>query len=102
MEARQVNPDGVELVFNNIEGRLHYESRIGREFPFAVRDSQGNVPVTGYALSGRDRFRIMLGRPLSGSATVTGAPTANPPACVPIDIPGYRSMLGFTLSVTLP
>jgi hypothetical protein len=102
VEARQVNPDGVELVFNNIEGRLHYESRIGREFPFAVRDSQGDVPIVGYSLPGKDRFLITLGRPLSGSATVTGAPTANPPACVPIDIPGYRSMLGFTLSVTLP
>ena len=101
VEARQVNPDGVELVFKNIEGRLHYESRIGREFPFAVRDAQGDVPVTGYTLPGRDRFRIMLGRPLSGSATVTGAPTANPPACMPIDIPGYRSMLGFTLPLTL-
>jgi hypothetical protein len=68
----------------------------------AVRDSQGGVPIVGYSLPGKDLFLIALGRPLSGSATVTGAPTANPPACVPIDIPGYRSMLGFTLSVTLP
>lgn len=100
--AREVAPDGVELVFENVEGRLHYESRIGREFPFAVRDSQGEVPVTGYTLPGRDRFRITLGRPLAGPATVTGAPTANPPACVPFDIPGYRAMLGFTLPIARP
>lgn len=97
--AREVAPDGVELVFENIEGRLHYESRIGREFPFAVRDALGEVPVIGYTLPGKDRFLITLGRPLSDSATVTGAPTANPPACMPFDIPGYRSMLGFTLSI---
>jgi hypothetical protein len=80
---------------------LHYESRIGREFPFAVRDALGEVPVIGYTLPGKDRFLITLGRPLSDSATVTGAPTANPPACVPFDIPGYRSMLGFTLPITI-
>jgi hypothetical protein len=97
--AREVAPDGVELIFVNIEGRLNYESRIGREFPFAVRDSQGDVPVVGYSLPGKDRFLINLVRPLEGSATVTGAPTANPPACVPFDIPGYRPMLGFTLSI---
>ena len=98
--ARQVAPAEVELVFENVEGRLHYESRITREFPFAVRDSQGEVPVTGYSLPARDRFRITLGRPLAGGATVTGAPTANPPACVPFDIPGYRPLLGFTLPIT--
>ena len=98
--ARHIAPDAVELEFRNIDGRLHYESRIGREFPFAVRDSQGEVPVAGYVLPEKDRFRITLGRPLAGPATVTGAPTANPPACVPFDIPGYRSMLGFTLAIT--
>jgi len=98
--ARQVAPAEVELVFENVDGRLHYESRITREFPFAVRDSQGEVPVTGYSLPARDRFRITLGRPLAGGATVTGAPTANPPACVPFDIPGYRPLLGFTLPIT--
>ncbi len=99
VSAREVVHGEVELVFESVEGRLHYESRIGREFPFAVRDAGGEVPVTGYAFPDRDRFRITLGRPLNGSATVTGAPTAHPPACVPFDIPGYRSMLGFTLPI---
>ncbi len=100
--ARHFAPTEVELVFENVEGRLHYESQIRREFPFAVRDSQGEVPVAGYTLPARDRFRITLGRPLAGSATVTGAPTANPPPSVPFDIPGYRPILGFTLPVTAP
>lgn len=98
--ARQVTPTEIELEFEHVDGRLHYESQIRREFPFAVRDRQGEVPVTGYALPARDRFRITLDRPLESPATVTGAPTANPPTCVPFDIPGYRPLLGFTLSVT--
>jgi sialate O-acetylesterase len=98
--ARQITPTEIELQFENVDGRLHYESRMMREFPFAVRDGQGEVPVTGYTLPARERFRITLGRPLAGPATVTGAPTANPPACVPFDIPGYRPLLGFTLPVT--
>lgn len=97
--AREVSPGVVELVFENIEGRLHYESHIGREFPFALRDTGGEVPVIGYTLPGRDRFRITLGRPLEGRASVTGAPTAHPPVCMPFDIPGYRPMLGFTLPI---
>lgn len=100
--ARQIAPAEVELVFEHVAGRLHYESRIGREFPFAVRDSQGEIPVAGYTLPARDRFRITLGRPPAGPATVTGAPTANPPTCVPFDIPGYHPLLGFTLPITAP
>ena len=89
----------IELRFAGVTGRLHYESRILRDYPFAVRDEEGEVGVTGFSLPAPDRFRIELARPLSGKATVTGAPTANPPSVVPFDIPGYRPMLGFTLPV---
>ena len=97
--VREVAPDQIELVFAPIEGRFNFDGRTGRNFPFAVRDVQGEVPVAGYTLPAKDRFLIRLGRPLAGDATVTGAPTAYPSPCVPFEIPSYRPMLGFTLPV---
>jgi sialate O-acetylesterase len=94
--ATRLSATRVELTFDNVVGRLHYENRVGREFPFAVRDMDGDVPVADYALHGRQCLRLTLGRPLVGQATVTGAPTADPSTNVPFDIPGYRPMLGFT------
>jgi len=89
----------VDLTFANVTGRLYFESCILEEFPFAVRDEEGNVPIRGYRLPAPNRFRIELARPLVGAATVTGLPSANPPLAIPCDIPGYRPILGFTVTV---
>ncbi len=97
--ARRISRTIIELTFKNITGRLSYENKIGREFAFAIRDNKGDVPVEKYTIPAKNRFRIMLTRPLEGSATVTGAPSANPPTCLPFDIPSYRPILGFTSSV---
>ena len=97
--AQAISPIAVELTFSNVTGRLHYENHMLAEFPFAVRDNHGEVPVLGFTLPGNDRFVINLARPLVGRATVTGAPTGNPPYCMPFDISGYRSILGFTMPI---
>lgn len=88
----------LDLHFENVTGRLYFEGRILRDFPFAVRDEEGDVPVASYRLPSAHRFRIELARPTKGTVTVTGVPTANPPLAVPFDIPGYRPMLGFTMA----
>jgi len=89
----------LELTFANVTGRLHFESHILEEFPFAVRDGEGDVPVAGYMLPSANRFRIELVRPLVGDATVTGIPSANPPPVIPSDVPGHRPILGFTITI---
>ena len=98
-KARRVSAKQIELTFDNIDTRLHFENNIPEQFPFAVRDEQGSLPVAGWAIRGRSRLRIRLARPMAGKATVTGAPTACPPTIVPMDIAGYRPMLGFTMAV---
>ena len=90
----------IELHFDNVDERLHFESMIPDQFPFAVRDTQGDVPVAGWAIPKPDRFEIRLGRALVGKAVVVGGPTTFPPFVVPQDISGHRPMLAFTQKVT--
>ncbi|MEE2659060.1 MAG: sialate O-acetylesterase [Candidatus Latescibacterota bacterium] len=89
----------IELRFDHVDERLHFESMIPAEFPFVVRDEEGEVQVDGWSIPAPDRFEIRLARPLRGRAVVVGAPTASPPMIVPQDISGHRPMLGFTQRV---
>jgi len=98
-EARRLSDSKLELVFANVDTRLHYENNHLDELPFAVRDESGPVPVEGWHIVKRNCLRLVLARPLQGTATIIGAPTALPPSIVPIDICGYRPMLGFTVTV---
>jgi hypothetical protein len=98
-EVRRVSARRIELVFANVDTRLHFEDRIPEHFPFAVRDESGAVPVKSWAVVRGNVFRIECERTLRGKATVTGAPTACPPSVIPFDICGYRPMLGFTAEI---
>jgi sialate O-acetylesterase len=89
----------IELHFDHVDERLHFESMIPGEFPFAVRDALGTVPVLGWSIPRPDRFEIRLGRALSGKTVVVGAPTTFPPFVVPQDVSGFRPMLAFTQKV---
>jgi hypothetical protein len=99
VSAKRVSGTVIELRFEPVVARLDYSCALRHGFPFAVRDREGVVPVTGYTLPRKDCFRIELARPLVGRATVTGAPGTCPPQIMPTDISGYRSMLGFTLDI---
>ncbi len=97
--ARRKSAKRIELQFDHVDERLHYESMIPDEFPFVVRDAKGDVPVAGWSIPKTDRFEIRLGRALSGTAVVIGAPTTFPPSVVPQDVSGHRPMLAFTQKV---
>jgi hypothetical protein len=94
--ARRQSAKRIELVFDDVDERLHYENAIPAQFAFEVRDRGGAVPVEGWALVGANRLQIRLSRPLKERAVVVGAPGAYPPSVVPQDISGHRPMLGFT------
>ena len=89
----------VELEFEHVDGRLHFENNIPSQFPFAVRDAGGEVPVASWAFTAKNRLRLNLTRGFTGVATVTGPPTACPPAVIPFDLCGYLPMLAFTQTV---
>jgi sialate O-acetylesterase len=89
----------IELHFDHVDERLHFESMVPDEFPFAVRDAQGDVPIESWAIPKPDRFEIRLARSLSGPAIVVGAPTTFPPSVLPQDISGHRPMLAFTQKI---
>lgn len=97
--ARCVGETAIELTFDHVDTRLDLENNIPEQFPFAVRDADGNVPVAKWSIIARNVLRIELGRPLHADATVTGAPTACPPYILPFDICGYRPMLAFTTPI---
>jgi len=97
--AKFVEPKVIEIAFDNVDKRLHYESFVSAEFPFAVRDRNGRVPTVVLRISAADRIQIVLQREPIGKTRVTGAPTANPPRIVPFDMSGFRPMLGFTVEV---
>ncbi|MBI1336089.1 MAG: hypothetical protein GC164_03900 [Phycisphaera sp.] len=99
--SRAVSTDGksIDLHFDHVHAQLDYHGGPTSEFPFVVRDEQGGVPVKGYAIPGRDVFRIELTRPLVGRSTVIGAAGACPPHRVPWDYHNHRAMLGFTRQV---
>lgn len=97
--AKKKSARKIELHFEHVDERLHLDNMIPAEFPFAVRDTAGDVPVESWSIPKPDRFEIRLARPLQGRAIVVGAPTAAPPALVPQDISGYRPMLAFTQKV---
>ncbi len=98
-EVRRYGARRLDLLFDHVDTRLHFENRIPEQFPFAVRDEQGAVPITSWAIIRGNSFRLELERPLRGQATVTGAPTACPPSVIPFDLCGYRPMLAFTAVV---
>ena len=97
--AKRKSARKIELRFDHVDERLHFESMIPDEFPFSVRDALGAVPVSGWSIPKPDRFEIRLGRALSGRAVVVGAPTTFPPMVVPQDVSGFRPMLAFTQKV---
>ncbi len=86
----------LELHFEHVDERLHFESVIPDQFPFVVRDTQGDVPIESWSIPKPDRFDLKLSRPLQGRTVVIGAPGAFPPFVVPQDISGHRPMLAFT------
>ncbi|MBT4101086.1 MAG: hypothetical protein HOM68_18790 [Gemmatimonadetes bacterium] len=94
--AKRKTARRLELHFDDVDERLHFENLIPAEFPFVVRDKQGDVPVEGWAIPRPDRFEIRLQRSLVGKAVVIGAPGTYPPFVVPQDVSGHRPMLGFT------
>ena len=89
----------LELHFEHVDERLHFENNIPELLPFSVRDQRGEVPIDGWSLPARDRLRLHLTRPLEGEAVVVGALTACPPSILPVDISGHRPMLAFTQPV---
>jgi len=97
--AREVSGKRIELRFDHVIERLDYVCALDNGFPFAVRDAEGDVAVTGYTLPRKNVIRIELARRLSGPATVIGAPGTCPPQIVPRDINGYRGMLGFVREI---
>ena len=96
---RRVGKALLELTFDNVDTRLHFENNRLSDFPFGVIDAQGTVPIKAWTIGGGNRLRITTQRAMDGAVTVVGAPTAAPPSIVPFDICGYRPMLGFTVSV---
>ncbi len=99
VRASLVSPTCIELEFVNVDDHLHYESFVKSEFPFAVRDREGDVPLVGLQMAAANRCRLLLEREPGRSATVIGAPTSSPPRLIPYDQRGYRPMLGFTMKV---
>jgi sialate O-acetylesterase len=99
VSVRRKTARRIELHFEHVDERLHFENMRPEQFPFAVRDTQGDVPVAGWSIPKPDRFEIRLGRALMGHAVVVGAPTTYPPLIVPQDISGHRPMLAFTQKV---
>lgn len=98
-EARLVGEQAIELIFDHVDTRLNFETRQSVNFPFAVRDESGAVRVSNCVVTAKEVVQLELARPLTGKATVTGAPTACPPSVVPFDISGYLPMLAFTAEV---
>ncbi len=99
VSATLTTADTIDLKFENVAAQLDYSGRPNHSFPFEVRDVQGVVPVKSFSIPALDTFRIVLARPLTGPATVVGAPGSCPPHNVVQDLSGYRGMLGFTLAV---
>lgn len=97
-EVRKISGQILEMVFDHVHTRLHYENNIKRDFAFVVRDEAGLVPVARWNISGKNCMRLELDRPLKGKVVVTGAPSVHPSSIVPIDICGFRPMLAFTMS----
>lgn len=98
--ARLVAPRTVELTFANVNQTLIFEVADPAQWPFAVNDRAGLVPLAGLKMAGPASIHLELARNLDGPATVTGAPGTNPPAIVPFDTAGLRPILAFTALVT--
>lgn len=93
--AKKSGERTIDLFFDNVEERLNYENKIVEQIPFAVRDSQGIVPISSCVIADPRTIRLEVSRPIAGSATVIGAPYACPANVIPFDIAGYRPMLAF-------
>ena len=98
-QAKRKSAKRIELRFDHVDERLYFENVIPQQFPFEVRDREGDLPIAGWSLVGTDGLRLDLSRPMQGRTVVVGAPTHFPPVIVPVDISGQRPMLAFTQPV---
>jgi hypothetical protein len=98
--ARLAKPKRIALEFEHVDQRLHYESQVRSERPFAVRDEDGEILIEAIQLTAPNRIELVLDRKPGRRCTIVGAPTTSPPRILPFDIRGYRPMLAFTVKVT--
>lgn len=85
----------VHLEFDNISGQLHYECHVAQQLPFVVRDSSGIVPIASWRIERENGFVLVLERSPMGKTMVVGGATHSPSDVIPVDLKGYRPMLGF-------
>ena len=97
--ARMISDTNLELVFDDVDVRLNYENMRADQPAFAVRDQNGNVGIKSCLVTAPNIIQLMLSRPPTTQAYVIGAPSAYPPAALPLDISGFRPMLAFTVDV---
>ncbi|MDX1683545.1 MAG: hypothetical protein R3336_10515, partial [Phycisphaeraceae bacterium] len=99
--ARRTGKTSITVTFDHIQEALFYGVDDPGRLPFAVRDKEGPIPLTGWSLPAADAIELILARAAGPGATVTGLPGALPPADQPpFDVDGNRPMLGFTLDVS--
>jgi sialate O-acetylesterase len=82
----------VELAFGPVTSRIECIDPTANAF--RVEDDEGVVPIASVTYWGNNRVRLVLGRPLHGSAFVHGGYGANPPL-VPMDVERFLPILGF-------
>ncbi len=98
-DVKKLSATRIELAFDNVDGLLKLEDLALERFPFAVRDTNGDVPVKAWTIRG-NKFILKLVRPIEGKAIVAGGHGVYPNPMAPVDTAGYRPMLGFRVELT--
>lgn len=93
--AKLIDPDTVELSFENVTQRLYMFEVDVKELPFTIIDEDGTVGFSDYKIKAKDTIIIKLDRELTGKSFVHGGFEHNPKFLVPIDIDGHLPMLAF-------
>ncbi|MDA0321595.1 MAG: hypothetical protein O2923_02605 [Verrucomicrobia bacterium] len=100
VSAKLVKSKQIDLAFDHVDHRLHYDGQVRSERPFAVRDEIGDIPIDAICVKAPSRIELTLSRKPQRNCRVVGAPTISPARILPFDIRGYRPMLAFTMKVT--
>lgn len=89
------NENTIELVFDNVYGRLFVNEMAVFDLAIEVTDTNGLVPMTDYKIDTRNILMLKLGRIPRGDCFISGASGQYPCRGIPIDTGSYLPMLSF-------
>lgn len=94
-KAVKLEDNQIQLLFDNVKGKI-YTFEVGSEkLPFTVVDEKGQLEITGYEINSNNGILLTMNREAGGSCVIHGVWQQNPGFFIPIDDYSHIPVLSF-------